>query len=83
MYRQLPEDVEELNDKLHYVIIVLPVDKGNTTVVMNTVVMNTSDYREKMKTFLLDKTYTRFDKDKHNRAKNKDSNRKNKLSQLN
>jgi len=42
-------------------IIILSVDKGFTTVVMNT-----SDYRKKMKTFLLDKTYIRLNKDPTN-----------------
>jgi len=39
-------------------IIILPADKGNTTVVKNT-----SDYRKKMKTLLENKTYTRLNKD--------------------
>jgi len=39
-------------------IIILPADKGNTTVVMNT-----SDYRKKMKTLLENKAYTRLNKD--------------------
>jgi len=42
-------------------IIVLPADKGNTTIVMNML-----DYRKKMKTLLLDKAYTRLDKDPTN-----------------
>jgi len=37
---------------------VLPADKGNTTLVMNT-----SDYRKEMKTLLLDKAYIKLDKD--------------------
>ncbi|XP_018054394.1 PREDICTED: uncharacterized protein LOC108691230 [Atta colombica] len=43
-------------------IIVLPVDKGNTTVV----VMNTSDYKKKMKNLLSDKAYKKLDKNPTN-----------------
>jgi len=42
-------------------IIVLPADKGNTTVVMNT-----SDYKKKMKNLLLDKAYKKLIKDPTN-----------------
>ncbi|XP_018309593.1 uncharacterized protein [Mycetomoellerius zeteki] len=43
-------------------IIVLPADKGNATVVMNT-----SDYKKKMKNLLSDKAYKMLDKDPTNR----------------
>ena len=42
-------------------IIVLPADKGNMTVVINT-----SDYKKKMKGLLSDKTYRKLDKDPTN-----------------
>ncbi|XP_018311528.1 uncharacterized protein [Mycetomoellerius zeteki] len=42
-------------------IIVLPADKGNTTVVINT-----SDYKKKMKNLLSDKAYKKLDKDPTN-----------------
>ncbi|XP_018307957.1 uncharacterized protein [Mycetomoellerius zeteki] len=42
-------------------IIVLPANKGNTTVVINT-----SDYKKKMKNFLSDKAYKKLDKDPTN-----------------
>ena len=39
----------------------LPADKGNTTVVMNT-----SDYKKKIKNLLSDKAYKKLDKDPTN-----------------
>ncbi|XP_018399456.1 PREDICTED: uncharacterized protein LOC108777143 [Cyphomyrmex costatus] len=49
-------------------IIVIPADKGNATVVMNT-----SDNRTKMESLLTDKTYTRLDRDLTNRIERKTS----------
>ncbi|XP_018339041.1 PREDICTED: uncharacterized protein LOC108746640 [Trachymyrmex septentrionalis] len=50
--------LQDLNRNID--IIVLPADKGNTTVVMNT------DYKKKMKNLLSDKAYKKLDKDPTN-----------------